>query len=139
MLSPSFQNLSNKISEYHIVARMLNILNSIKRAHNRIWVEVLLKYNIHSYLFIYLGCNDDELPWGKENEDKSKTKYMYVCHAEMNAIMNKNSSTVESCTMYVALFPCNEVIHFGKEPSINDLTKNFRQFWPPFPFCHQFY
>jgi len=54
------------------------------------------------------GCNDDELPWGKENEDKSKTKYMYVCHAEMNAIMNKNSSTVESCTMYVALFPCNE-------------------------------
>ena len=81
-----------------------------------------MKYNIHSYLFIYLGCNDDELPWGKENEDKSKTKYMYVCHAEMNAIMNKNSSTVESCTMYVALFPCNEVIHFGKEPSINDLT-----------------
>ena len=36
------------------------------------------------------------------------TKYMYVCHAEMNAIMNKNASTVEGCTMYVALFPCNE-------------------------------
>ena len=36
------------------------------------------------------------------------TKYMYVCHAEMNAIMNKNSASVEGCTMYVALFPCNE-------------------------------
>ena len=33
---------------------------------------------------------------------------MYVCHAEMNAIMNKNSASVEGCTMYVALFPCNE-------------------------------
>ena len=37
-----------------------------------------------------------------------ETKYMYVCHAEMNAIMNKNSASVEGCTMYVALFPCNE-------------------------------
>lgn len=31
-----------------------------------------------------------------------------VCHAELNAIMNKNSADVKSCTMYVALFPCNE-------------------------------
>lgn len=54
------------------------------------------------------GCSDDVLPWGKTNSDRSQTKYMYVCHAEMNAILNKNSSTVEGCTMYVALFPCNE-------------------------------
>ncbi|XP_072631998.1 deoxycytidylate deaminase isoform X3 [Canis lupus baileyi] len=31
-----------------------------------------------------------------------------VCHAELNAIMNKNSADVKGCTMYVALFPCNE-------------------------------
>ena len=31
-----------------------------------------------------------------------------VCHAEMNAIMNKNSADVKNCTIYVALFPCNE-------------------------------
>lgn len=31
-----------------------------------------------------------------------------VCHAEMNAILNKNSAEVKGCTMYVALFPCNE-------------------------------
>merc|ERR1712141_647380 len=54
------------------------------------------------------GCSDDLLPWGKNNEDKAMTKYIYVCHAEMNAIMNKNASTVEGCTIYVALFPCNE-------------------------------
>ncbi len=54
------------------------------------------------------GCGDDTLPWGKTDTDRSKTKYMYVCHAEMNAILNKNAATVEDCTMYVALFPCNE-------------------------------
>uniref|UniRef100_A0A8C7GTT8 dCMP deaminase n=1 Tax=Oncorhynchus kisutch TaxID=8019 RepID=A0A8C7GTT8_ONCKI len=31
-----------------------------------------------------------------------------VCHAELNAIMNKNSADVKGCSMYVALFPCNE-------------------------------
>ena len=31
-----------------------------------------------------------------------------VCHAEMNAIMNKNSADLKDCIMYVALFPCNE-------------------------------
>ena len=31
-----------------------------------------------------------------------------VCHAELNAILNKNTSDVKGCTMYVALFPCNE-------------------------------
>jgi dCMP deaminase len=33
---------------------------------------------------------------------------MYVCHAEMNAILNKNSENVSGCSIYVALFPCNE-------------------------------
>jgi dCMP deaminase len=31
-----------------------------------------------------------------------------VCHAELNAILNKNSADVKNCTIYVALFPCNE-------------------------------
>ena len=41
-----------------------------------------------------------------------------VCHAELNAIMNKNSADVKGCSMYVALFPCNEcaklIIQAGK-------------------------
>lgn len=31
-----------------------------------------------------------------------------VCHAELNAIVNKNCADVRNCTIYVGLFPCNE-------------------------------
>lgn len=45
--------------------------------------------------------------------------FQSVCHAELNAIMNKNSADVKGCSMYVALFPCNEcaklIIQAGKE------------------------
>eukprot|EP00092_Neocalanus_flemingeri_P015415 GFUD01016683.1.p1 GENE.GFUD01016683.1~~GFUD01016683.1.p1 ORF type:complete len:198 (-),score=68.65 GFUD01016683.1:139-732(-) len=54
------------------------------------------------------GCPDDSLPWGKASKNELENKYMYVCHAEMNAILNKNSESVTGCTIYVALFPCNE-------------------------------
>ncbi|XP_008315420.1 deoxycytidylate deaminase [Cynoglossus semilaevis] len=54
------------------------------------------------------GCDDDLLPWSRCAENKLDTKYPYVCHAELNAIMNKNSADVKGCSMYVALFPCNE-------------------------------
>ncbi|XP_067578060.1 deoxycytidylate deaminase isoform X2 [Pseudorca crassidens] len=54
------------------------------------------------------GCSDDLLPWRRTAESILDTKYPYVCHAELNAIMNKNSADVKGCTMYVALFPCNE-------------------------------
>lgn len=55
-----------------------------------------------------IGCNDDEFPWSKASTNDLENKYMYVCHAEVNAILNKNSIDVNGCTMYVALFPCNE-------------------------------
>ncbi|XP_034080409.1 deoxycytidylate deaminase isoform X5 [Gymnodraco acuticeps] len=58
------------------------------------------------------GCDDDLLPWSRSADDRLNTKYPYginkVCHAELNAIMNKNSADVKGCSMYVALFPCNE-------------------------------
>ncbi|XP_071847165.1 deoxycytidylate deaminase-like isoform X2 [Apostichopus japonicus] len=53
------------------------------------------------------GCKDSELPWGRA-EDWLDSKYPYVCHAELNAVLNKNSSDVKGCKIYVALFPCNE-------------------------------
>ena len=34
-----------------------------------------------------IGCNDDDMPWEREGEDL-ETKYMYVCHSELNAILN---------------------------------------------------
>nr|CAD7442608.1 unnamed protein product [Timema bartmani] len=55
-----------------------------------------------------IGCSDDEFPWSKTTINKIDTKYLYVCHAEMNAILNKNSADVKGCTIYVGLFPCNE-------------------------------
>eukprot|EP00941_MAST-03F_sp_MAST-3F-sp1_P000182 g182.t1 len=56
------------------------------------------------------GCSDDEMPWSRSAETKSglDTKYMYVVHAEANAILNKNCESLKGCTIYVALFPCNE-------------------------------
>ncbi len=54
------------------------------------------------------GCSDDELPWEREGE-WINTKYPYVCHAELNAILNcNNSAMLRGATLYVALFPCNE-------------------------------
>lgn len=53
------------------------------------------------------GVNDDEFPWEREGA-YLKTKYPYVCHAELNAILNSISRDLKDCTMYVALFPCNE-------------------------------
>lgn len=53
------------------------------------------------------GCNDDEFPWGKEGEFLS-TKYPYVCHAELNAILNNIGIDLHGCRIYTALFPCNE-------------------------------
>jgi dCMP deaminase len=31
-----------------------------------------------------------------------------VCHAEMNAILNKNEANLKNCTIYVSMFPCND-------------------------------
>lgn len=52
------------------------------------------------------GCEDDDFPWEREG-DFLETKYPYVCHAELNAILNSIKS-LDGCTIYVALFPCNE-------------------------------
>ncbi len=52
------------------------------------------------------GCSDDEIPWCREG-DWANTKYPYVCHAELNAILNANAK-LNGCTLYVDLFPCNE-------------------------------
>ena len=52
-------------------------------------------------------CSDDEFPWDK-NENPLDSKYLYVCHAELNAILNCAIGNVRGCTCYTTLFPCNE-------------------------------
>jgi dCMP deaminase len=53
------------------------------------------------------NCNDDEFPWGRD-DDPFNSKYLYVCHAEFNAILNCDRGNLRGCTVYVTLFPCNE-------------------------------
>ncbi|MDO5563615.1 MAG: dCMP deaminase family protein [Eubacteriales bacterium] len=54
------------------------------------------------------GCNDDEFPWEREGDSSYDTKYNYVAHAELNAILNFRGNTLENAKLYVSLFPCNE-------------------------------
>jgi dCMP deaminase len=53
------------------------------------------------------GCSDDDLPWARSG-DLLDTKYPYVCHAELNAVLNSISRDLRGCRIYVGLFPCNE-------------------------------
>jgi dCMP deaminase len=48
------------------------------------------------------GCDDDAFSWDRPEKQK------YVCHAELNAILNSGGRSLEGCKIYVALFPCNE-------------------------------
>ena len=55
------------------------------------------------------GFNDEKFPWGREG-NPLETKYLYVVHAERNAILNYRESRkdLEKSKIYVDLFPCNE-------------------------------
>lgn len=53
------------------------------------------------------GCSDDEFPWGREGAPLS-SKYFFVTHSELNAILNYRGGSLEGTKIYVSLFPCNE-------------------------------
>ena len=54
-----------------------------------------------------VGCDDDVMSWERDG-DPLDTKYAYVCHAELNAILNNDGGSLKGTTLYVTLFPCNE-------------------------------
>jgi dCMP deaminase len=54
-----------------------------------------------------IGCDDNDFPWENEG-DFLQTKYPFVCHAELNAILNNIGMDLKGCKIYTALFPCNE-------------------------------
>lgn len=72
------------------------------------------------------GCSDDEFPWGREG-DTLDTKYVYVTHSELNAILNYRGGNLEGAKLYVSLFPCNEcakaIIQCGIKEVIYDDDK----------------
>ena len=45
------------------------------------------------------GCDDDDFPWNREGE-VIQTKYPYVVHAELNAILNSNANCWEGFYMF---------------------------------------
>lgn len=70
------------------------------------------------------GCPDDELPWAKLSQDGDPlgTKYPYVCHAEMNAVLNKNGASVAGAKLYVTMFPCNECAKLLIQAGIREIV-----------------
>ena len=73
-----------------------------------------------------LGCSDDEFPWDREGEF-GETKYPYVTHSELNAILNYRGGSLEGTKLYVTLFPCNEcakaIIQAGIRTLVYDSDK----------------
>ncbi|KAF4090750.1 hypothetical protein AMELA_G00055880 [Ameiurus melas] len=65
---------------------------------------------------------EDDFTWERDDENKLNTKYPYVCHAELNAIMNKTSVDVKGCTVYVTRFPCNECAKAIIQSGITDVV-----------------
>lgn len=54
-----------------------------------------------------IGIKDEELPWSKDHKEQNETKYPYVVHAELNAILN-STQIIKNGKLYSTLFPCNE-------------------------------
>lgn len=66
------------------------------------------------------GLDDDIMPWDREGSFID-TKYAYVCHGELNAILNYSGS-VEGTTLYVSLFPCNECAKVIAQTGIKEIV-----------------
>lgn len=72
------------------------------------------------------GCSDDAFPWERDGEELD-TKYPFVTHSELNAILNYRGGSLEGTKLYVSLFPCNEcakaIIQAGIKTVVYDSDK----------------
>ncbi len=72
------------------------------------------------------GCSDEDFPWDRDG-DMLETKYAYVTHSELNAILNFRGGSLAGSKLYVSLFPCNEcakaIIQCGIKTVIYDSDK----------------
>lgn len=72
------------------------------------------------------GCSDELFPWAREGNELD-TKYPFVAHSELNAILNYRGGNLEGTKLYVSLFPCNEcakaIIQAGIKKVIYDSDK----------------
>ena len=72
------------------------------------------------------GCSDDDFPWAREG-DPLESKYVYVTHSELNAILNFSGGSLEGAKLYVSLFPCKEcakaIIQSGIKTIVYEVDK----------------
>ncbi len=73
------------------------------------------------------GCSDDKFPWDK-NGPFIKTKYAYVCHAELNAVINSSIENLGMCSIYCVLFPCNECTKVIIQSGIKEIIYLFGKY-----------
>ena len=112
--------------EYFMGIAMLSAMRS-KDPNSQVGACIVRDNKILSlgYNGMPIGCDDDIMPWGREGNEL-ETKYMYVCHSELNAILNAGKD-LHGSTMYVTLFPCNEcakaIIQSGIKEVIYDCNK----------------
>lgn len=68
------------------------------------------------------GFSDEAFPWDREGA-ALETKYLYVCHAELNAVLNYRGSRkdMENAKIYVDLFPCNECAKIISQSGIKEV------------------
>lgn len=71
------------------------------------------------------GCSDDEFPWARDGKD---TKYSYVVHAELNAILNSRGKDLKGAKLYVDLFPCNECAKAIIQSGITELVYLYNKY-----------
>ena len=114
--------------EYFMGVAMLSGMRS-KDPHSQVGACIVSKDNkilSMGYNGFPKGCSDDEFPWGREG-DPLDTKYLYVTHSDLNAILNYRGGSLEGAKLYVSLFPCNEcakaIIQSGIKEVIYDCNK----------------
>lgn len=66
-------------------------------------------------------CDEEGLPWDNTSNNILETKYPYVVHAEMNAILNAPTTDLKGCSIYVTLFPCAECTKAILQSGITDV------------------
>lgn len=67
------------------------------------------------------GCEDNEFPWEVREGELYETKYPYVVHAELNAILN-STGNLKGCRIYVSLFPCHECVKAIIQSGISEIV-----------------
>ncbi|KRY51242.1 Deoxycytidylate deaminase, partial [Trichinella britovi] len=53
------------------------------------------------------GCSDDRMPWADQANSILETKHPYICHAALNAVVNKISNSAKGCCLYTTHLPCS--------------------------------